>query len=255
MAETWRWNVNDVWQTFSSMHQEIYFAGEAANDFYRHHYLSSALLFGGCAVESFLNSQLRLTLEKTANEELIFKRLRRTSFREKLKKWPAEIAGSEVATKEVETIMRFLDLRNEVTHRKRRDHSLYNELEAANVKEFLSAIQEVFLTIYFAKSEAFPYWILGWNYVGMNGDASSPCIINNAQFRHSLRAMGYDIPASDYYRANAWEAEVMKTRKGFKFLQDELFPDAPDIEPQSERFPTKPRLSKRWWDAELIRKA
>jgi hypothetical protein len=36
----WRWNVDDVWQSFSSMYQEMSFADRATNDIARYHHLS-----------------------------------------------------------------------------------------------------------------------------------------------------------------------------------------------------------------------
>ena len=143
--EIWRWNVDDVWQTYSSMFQEMSHTDESTNDFQKYHHLSATLLFGGCAIESFLNSKLRIHLKDKTNEDSIFKRLRYTSLNDKLKKWPTEICKHDIAEKVQETITSHLDLRHEVTHRKRKDHSLYAELDGTNPLVFVEAIRIRFL--------------------------------------------------------------------------------------------------------------
>lgn len=87
----------------------------------------------------------------------------------------------------------------------------------------------------------------------MNDDDTCPCLINNAQFKHALTHMGFDIPASDYYAAEEWEREHMKSISGFKQLMEHVYKKSPAIEPRSDMFPTAPRLCKRWWDKELIK--
>lgn len=72
--EIWRWNVDDVWQSFSSMFQEMSFANNVTNDIARYHHLSARLLFGGCAIESFLNRDfagafLASKLQRWAHEQ------------------------------------------------------------------------------------------------------------------------------------------------------------------------------------------
>ncbi len=205
----WRWNVDDIWQSYSSMYQESFLAGEMINDIMRYHHLTSCLLFGGCAIESFMNKNMRAFLEnKDISEEKIFKKIRYTNLRKKMEKWPSDICNMMVEEKDIETISRFLDLRNEVTHRKRKDHSLYKELDEANPLKFIEAIQSAFIVIYSGLDNSFPYWLLGWNFVGMNGDETHPSLINNQQFKHALVNMGFQVPAFDYNAANAWEKET-----------------------------------------------
>jgi len=235
------------------MYQESHHVKHSTNDFTKYHHLSATLLFGGCAVESFLNAGLRSFLKDTVDENSIFKRLRYTSLKEKLEKWPREISNTDIEDKVISVITNFLDLRNEVTHRKRKDHSLYDELDFTDPTKFVEAVCEAFLTVYSAKGEAFPYWLLGWNFVGFNFDSTHPCIINNQQFKFALVAMGFSVPAADYYQANAWDEKFMKSVEGFRYLKKEIYDQAPDIEPISEAFPEKPRLCKKWWDKELIK--
>jgi hypothetical protein len=220
----WRWNVDDVWQSFSSMFQEMSFANEATNDIARYHHLSACLLFGGCAIESYSNANMRKHLKSLeVAENKILKRLRYTALREKIETWPAEIYGINLEKSDVEVLLDFLDLRNEVTHRKRVDHSLYKELDETNPVHFVEAIQRAFVMFYQGQGGSFPYWLLGWNFVGMSGDA-----------------------------ARAWEEQNMRGIAAFIRLKEVYYSKAPDIEPKSERFPMAPRLCKRWWDKQLI---
>lgn len=249
----WRWNVDDIWQSYSSMYRERHSVDSATNDIERYHHLSASLLFGGCALESFLNTQMRVFLEHSGcDERKIFKALRHTPLRGKAREWASQIGSSDISDADITVIFEFLELRNEVTHRKRRDHSLYKELDEAEVSVFLLAIRNAFLNIYTGLGHSYPYWLLGWNFVGMNNDETHPCLLNNAQFKHALRHMGFDVPAFDYYAAEEWERKHMKTVEGFGRVVRQIYQVAPEIEPRSAIFPTAPRLCKRWWDKALI---
>lgn len=252
-TEVWRWNVDDVWQSYSSMFQEAFFTLQSRNEIERYHHLSASLLFGGSAVEAFLNAKMRAQCKRNGVEEgKVLKRLRYTVLREKLEKWPAELCGAKIPEPDANCIVDFLDLRNEVTHRKRKDHSLYKELDDANVFVFVEALQRAMVTVYSGLGESFPYWLLGWNYVGMNGDETHPCVLNNQQFKHSLNSFGFNIPAWEYDAANEWERVNMTTMEGFTILKTQVYSHCSDIEPRSERFPHRPRLCKRWWDRSII---
>ncbi|WP_155957845.1 hypothetical protein [Fodinicurvata sediminis] len=254
MAEEtiWRWNVDDVWQTFSSTFQEMTLMHEADNEIIRYHHLSASLLFGGCAIETFLNKQLRACLEeKKSGETQIYKRLRYTSLHEKMEKWPSELYGICLPEHDVETISNALELRNEVVHRKRKDHSLYQELDDTDPVSFVHAVQHIIATTLGASGRAFHYWLLGWNYVGMNGDEAHPFLGSNQQFKYSLNAMGFRVPATDYYAAKAWEAKNMQGLEAFKAMRKQIYDAAPIIEPRHPVF-RSPRLCKRWWDKTVV---
>jgi len=191
--------------------------------------------------------------ENEVAEEKIFQKLRYTPLLKKMKKWPSKICGVTIEAKDIEIISAFLDLRNEVTHRKRKDHSLYKELDEATPANFVEALQDAFVAVYCGLDDSFPYWILGWNFVGMNGDETHPCLSNNQQFKHALTHMGFKIPAWEYHAAKAWEEKNMKGLSAFRRLKNEYYDIAPVIEPKNPRFPMAPRLCKRWWDRDLIR--
>jgi hypothetical protein len=67
-------------------------------------------------------------------------------------------------------------------------------------------------------------------------------------FVWSLRAMGYDVRVND----PSWERKHMTSMPGYEELKGALdrYPD--DIEPYWDKFPEKPRLTRRWWDHEFI---
>lgn len=235
------------------MFQESALAKEASNDIQRYHHLTGCLLSGGCAIESFLNSNRRTQLERNGiGDERITKELRYTSLRTKMETWPSEFSGVSFEANDLAVITEFLELRNEVTHRKRRDHSLYQELDETMPDRFVVAVQEAFVTTYAGLNQSFPYWLLGWNFVGVNGDEAHPCLLNSQQFKHALLHMGFRVPAWEYDAANAWEESNMKGVGAFRELKTAYYDKAPVIEPRNPMFPMAPRLCKRWWDAELI---
>lgn len=259
IIEHWRWNVNPTWHHFSSMCQEAYYVRHAPNEFMKYHHLRSCLYFAIGSFESFLNERMREKLEKEGMpEKKIYNKLRweNGGLRAKRTKWPSAICGKEITFPEnFEDIFTYYnELRGEVTHPKRKDHSIYKELDNANVDTLIDTISKAFVTIYSGLGEPFPYWLLGWNYVGLNGDLSHPVLRNNQNgFLFSLQWMGYDVPAGDHYRAIAWEKRFMTTIEGYLKLKSwlELYQD--DIEPYVERFPYRPRLTSKWWDAEYIK--
>lgn len=251
--QIWRWNVDDVWQTFSSMFQEAYFADNSTSNIQRYHHLSACLLFGACSVESFLNKQFRTKFQNDMDEDTIFKKLRYTSLKQKLEKWPIEICKKKIDERVQDIITNYLNLRHEVTHRKRQDHSLYKELDETDTNDIISSVQKAFLTIYEGNAKAFPYWLLGWNYVGMNFNETHPTLINNQQFKYSLNNMGYRVPCFLADEAEAWEKKYMVGQKMFNAFQEQIYKTAPEIEPKQPKFLTAPRLCKRWWDKDLIK--
>lgn len=262
--EVWRWNVNPTWNHFCSMTREAHYADSATNTFDRNHHLMACLYFGIGALESFLNYQMREKLKTQGiQEQKIIKILRNAAFGESKNKdskvldWPKEICGSDfqLPVKVNSLLIDYNLLRGEITHPKKKDHSLYRDLEEAKPGEFIEAVTDYIVTIYEAKKEPFPYWLLGWNFVGFNHDSTWPFLSGNDQFRHSLRALGIDVPAWEYEAALRWEQEHMTSLKEFNLLFLALVQTGLEIEPKNLQFPTKPRLCKRWWDKELIKES
>jgi hypothetical protein len=247
----WRWNSDTTWHYFCSMQYEAVSAANANNDFMRYHHLRSCIYYATSVLESLLNKEMRRSLEKQrVPEGEIKKRLRYTKLDEKLEKWPTIIAGRQVSlSRDAMKIFEDRQIRNEVTHPKRRDHSIYAELDRAEPMKLVDAVARSLVAVCEAKGAAFQYWVLGWNYVGMNGNAAYPCELNNMNgFVWSLHWMGFNVRLHD----TSWEREFMTSENGYEQLKAALDKYPEDIEPLLHELPQRPRLTRRWWDHQFI---
>tara|TARA_B100000315_G_scaffold105833_1_gene97067 strand:- start:506 stop:1246 length:741 start_codon:yes stop_codon:yes gene_type:complete len=238
------------------MYQEAYCADHAPHEFARYHHLHGCLFFAVGSIEAFLNEQMRKALEdKGLHEDEIFKKLRKRPLPGKIEDWPKELCGKPAPVSEEirEVLYASRILRGEITHPKRRDHSIYRELDELHTTPIITAVSEYMVSIYEGAGEAFPYWIFGWNYVGMNNDPTYPALLPRGQFQYSLQMMGYDVPAADYYRSQEWEKVNMSSVEGYRVLKSALDQTATaDIEPVWRALPQRPRLTRRWWDREFL---
>lgn len=254
--EHWRWNSNITWHYFSSMYHETHCALNANNDFMKYHHRRSALYYAVGTIESYLNSERRKFLENAGTEESqIQKQLKDTRLPDKRKKWPEEMYGSNFNLDDsiVQIFEKYAKDRNEITHPKNRDHSIYAELDNMDDIALRDSVAKSLVSLHAAKNTPFPYWVLGWNFVGMNNNPAYPFEGNvHNGFLHSLQAMGYRVPASDYGSAKTWVEANMTTLAGFENLKKVLDAYPHDIEPCSEWLPMKPRLCRRWWDHQFI---
>ncbi|MGL1862453.1 MAG: hypothetical protein OCC46_08030 [Pseudodesulfovibrio sp.] len=257
MAENngvWRWNVDPVWHHHSSMIQEVVLSMEATDDFTKYHHLRGCFYFGIGALEAFLNQQMRAKLTKDCfSEDEIFDILRWTNSFEKKCSWPSILCGkkTDIPQHHLEIIDNIRLLRDEVTHPKANDHWIYKSLDDVRPTKFVEAITSSIIYIYQELSTPFPYWLLGWNYVGMNGDIAYPSLSNNSMFTWSLANMKLGIPAGDE-RAQQWIQDYMTSIDGFNIIEEILdaYPD--DMEPFRAIYRPTPRLTKRWWDRKYI---
>lgn len=253
----WRWNVNPVWENHCAMVQEATLCEESKDDFSRCHHLRACLYFGIGTLESFLNQQIREKLtQEGKSEDKIYKKIRYTGFEEKRKKWVLKICGDDAClpAEYSEVIHDFNILRGDVTHPKDRDHAIYPRLEGCDYKRFVEVITESIVFIFERKNEVFPYWLLGWNYVGFNFDAAWPNLGNNDGFLFSLRNMGYHFecsPAMSGY-SDHWINENMTSQDGYKHLKTFFMQYTEEIEPQRITIGLPPRLTSRWWDRQFI---
>jgi hypothetical protein len=255
--DVWRWNVDPVWHHFSWMLQEAALATTVKGTFARYHHVSACLYFGIGAIEAFLNKKMRQRFTGIKTEDEIHEMLRspQATLMKKVKEWPSILCGVEIEIPAgiVSALDDFRKLRGEITHQKRHDHSLFADLDATQPENLVEAVNSFQVTILEHLKEVFPYWLLGWNYIGINNDPEAPCLINNQQLRYSLRALGEDVPAADYEAALTWEAENMSTLAGFRRLKNILDAKTIDIEPFSATYPNRPRLTRNWWDQSLRR--
>ena len=188
----WRWNTGITWHYFCSVGSSAAMAREATNEFVRYHHIRTLLYFAVCTMESALNAGMREHM-KGEPEEAILKKLRAPKFQEKVSKWPAEIAGSTVTFEKDFWVFfeQYKSVRDEITHPKNRDHSIYVDLDQADPTAIEKAIARALVTLSAAQKKPWPYWLLSWNYVGMNADPTWPMESNNLNgFYHSLPMLG-----------------------------------------------------------------
>lgn len=250
-----KWNVDATWEHFSSMVRADAEARETRSEFHRNHFVRSALYFAIGSIEALLNRQMRLKSQAEGEPEpKIYDTIRNGgSFFEKAKKWPAKIAGAEVELpgKILEALREFNRLRGEVTHDKRRDHSLYLELDALMMRRTLvPAIAEYIARFMIATNQSYPYWLHGWNFVGMNGNPEWPICDNNAQFVHAFRSLGFRTEPV-LLDAIAWERSAMRNLETFHKIDADL-KKLDYCQPEDARFPMMPRLCRRWWDTKHV---
>lgn len=208
------------------------------------------MYFGIGAIEAFLNERMRRKMKfEKAEEDYIYKRLRSTRFSIKLTIWPSELSGHKVVIPKdmMELINVYGDLRGEVTHPKRKDHSIYKDLEGVNITKMPTVVAEYIISTLNECGETFPYWLLGWNYIGMGRDEGIPALINNQQFIYSMAAFGFRVPVPIADGMRRWEQENMSTVDGFRALYKALN-SLQHCEFKIARFPHKPRLCRKWWD-------
>jgi len=247
----WRWNVNTTWHNFSSLCQECQMVLESPNEFLKYHHLRAALYFGLGSIESFLNQAMRGHLQKAGKpEEVIFKKLRRTGLKDKMTKWPTELAISEVEipTKVISTISKCRDIRDEVTHPKNRDHSIYRELDDLSVGNLNTTVGEFIVLVLQGRGEVFPYWLLSWNFIGMGSDRNHPCFLDNQQFIFALSHLGFEFNVNEPTIGERWQRDNMSSLGGYKDLGKRLASFG-RCERKDSRFPYLPRLCNRWWDS------
>lgn len=255
-AAYFRWNVDPTWHHFCSIYQEAYFTTKAPHEFATYHHLRGCLYFAVGAIESFLNKEMRTSLKaKGATEEEIYKEIRNAGLGKKIKEWPQALASKEVKipAEVIESLLEICDFRNEITHPKHVDHGIYKELDQLNVGYLTDLIATYIVVVHEALGKPYPYWTLGWNFIGMN-TMTQPALLNVMNgFIPSLRTMGYNVPSGAAEEMEQWQKRFMTTLEGYKTVKEGLDKYSADIEPFVEFFPMKPRLTRRWWDEEYLK--
>lgn len=252
-----RWNANPPWNHFSSLVREAAEAKSAPSEFHRHHHLRAALYFGIGTIEAFLNQEMRGQLKATgAPDGEILTKLKRTYFPEKAKTWPAELAGAagsgvQLPPGILERLLELNTLRGEITHDKAKDHAVYVELEKVQPEDVVSVVSEYVVRVREVEKRPYWYWLLAWNFVGMNGSVHWPFLSSNQQFMMALRHIGFDVPSVLVHEMDAWESRHMTSVAGFQAVEEAL--SAAPCQPRDSRFPFMPRLCRRWWDDEHVK--
>ena len=259
------WLIYPTWQNFSSLFLEVTTANDEQNDFVKSHHLTSSLYYAISFVEALLNDKYRRRLEDDGiTEAEIMSILRRgssasdpkkgRSFAEKFSEWPSLICGKSLAVSEKlsRVLIEFNDIRGNLTHPKSRGYEVHSDLENVNGHELLEAVAEYGISIYSNLGSEYPHWLFGWNYLNPKG-SYNPTRINNQQFLHSLAYLGMPVEAFEANLATAWRDTHMKSFQGYKKIAGFLS-TCRDCEPFDPNFPFRPRLARRWWDAEILEK-
>lgn len=242
------WSTDPTWQNFSSLYREVVAAREAPNEIGKFHHLTSSLYFGIASLEAFLNQEMRAHLVPSASEELIFAKLRKPRFVTKLEQWPKEIlsASPSFAQSTMDLLRLFNEIRGDLTHPKTRGDDIYRRLETVDPDLVLRAVAEYIVRFLEVRRVMFPYWVFGWNYLNPRPDSHEIWVINSQQFSHSLRNLGFDLPAWEAGPAEAWRKQNMSSFAGYLAIKRCL--DGLDqCEAKDPRFPYKPILCRRWW--------
>jgi hypothetical protein len=263
IQEHWRWNVNHAWENFSCMVEEAFHAGFSANTFERMKRMRSVLEFADVCLESFMNELMRGSMiEAGQSEKAIKDKLKSTGLPQKLNTWPSKLCAkpqvvADTISKTVPILEQQRKLRNRLTHPTEKDHSVYLQLEQTRASDVVDSVGITLVSICEAKPCVYPYWLLGWNFVGFNHDAAQPYLSDSSQFVHALARMGF-LPIANAFLADEsenWQRSHMTNRAGFLRLKAELDALSYDIEPWFESIPglgAPPRLCRRWWDRNLV---
>jgi hypothetical protein len=187
-------------------------------------------------------------------------KLKKAQLPEKLTSWVDELCKGQAPTNKHTSFISALvgnqrQLRNRLVHPKEYDHSIYVELERTRPSDVATAVAMTIVTICERTQRMYPYWVLGWNFVGFNGDPAHPCLLDAAQFIHALARLHF-LRVSEATGANVqWQGVWLRGLAGFSELKAKLDNLHYDIEPWFEYLPgfgAPPRLCRRWWDRTFI---
>jgi hypothetical protein len=217
----------------------------------RSHHLTAALYFGIATLEAFLNGEMRSHLKPTKSSDEIYEVLRQGRFGTKLRKWPKEIIGKEPSfpVDSMDLIKLCNEVRGDLTHPKTLGHDIYQRLLEVEPDSIVDAVATYIVAYHSAQETRYPYWIFGWNYLNPRQDAHEIILVNDQQFSFSLVALGFDVPAGDWARAEAWKDKYLRSLEGYRAVKEALS-KAKGCEPKYDRFPFQPKLCCRWWTAE-----
>jgi hypothetical protein len=240
-----------TWQNFSSMYREAVVAQEAATGMEISHHRTSALYFGISSLECFLNREMtRHCRRQDIDDDVIFERVRKPKFRDKIRRWPGEITGKELSlgSGSLDRLMAAYDLRSDLTHLKNYWPEAFESLGDVDPLEFVALVAEYIIAFHVAKNELFPYWLYGWNYLSPVRDGYQIVLMPTTQFIHSLRYLGYTFKTGPTADFKAREAEVLGDFSSFQQVTSYLS-TCGRCEPKVEHFTHQPKLCAKWWDA------
>lgn len=252
----WLWDADITWHYHASMVYANYLSKNLKSKFERYYYARSCIFFAIGALEAELNKEMRKFLLKSdSSEEDIIGMQRKTSFADKVKKWPRKFYGRGSGFRDdvMEAIKHVQVIRNEVTHPKREDHSIFADLDGLNLDVVADKFSVALVQISEWNKIPFNYWVTGWNYVNGSGKLTEVILCNNGNsFVYSLSAMGFRDVRCRGLQISDWENVLMTSVEDYEILKKALADCPLDIEKYHPSTPAKPRLCRRWWDEALI---
>lgn len=248
-VKSWSWNVGTTWHLYSSFVQECTQCAESKTDYDIYHHKMSSLYFGFAALESFLNKEMSEMLRARGRDETaIINELRKTREADKWSKWPILIVDEDILKESVDRLCFMKEIRNEVTHPKRRDHLLYDYIYGYKPEELLEIVSKAMVVIRERQGNSFDYWMIGWNYVGFNFKKGEMSLENNLNsFYYTCGRLGFHpLPTQDEF-----EKKIMGSYSSFLKLKKAFSELSILIEPKVWGF-VSPRLTRRWWDPSIF---
>lgn len=236
----YRWNVDTTWHLYSFMIQEYEQMKESETQFEIYHHKMASLYFGFGAIESFLNTETMIIRTKEGNNK-------KSKPCDELIK---ELSGWSIETSLFEKMKYLKEIRNEITHSKRKDQLLYGYIDNYDIDELVNIVQDIIVTIKENQNKPFPYWLIGWNYIGFNFNGKELCLCNNLNsFYYSCINIGF----SPMPPQSMFEKKIMGSYESFLKLKYAFNSSNLIIEPKDPMFDA-PRLTRRWWDKDILDK-
>ncbi len=248
--KAWRWNVDPTWGNFSAMIQDDFFARQANTIYDKHRLSKSCLYFAVATVEAFINKELYLFLasQKTEKKEIL---QILTNAKKRLAKLQETSFSTLYHHKEYKRYEYYKEIRNEATHPVRQDQLIGDYLDIVDTGEIVKLVKYLLIKTCEMQDKVFPYWMLGWNYIGFNFNKMEPFLSNNLNgFYYSLIAM--KIEGFDCQYPMSFENKYMKKYEDFLKFEVALAEYPFEVEPASKIFPDKPRLTRKWWDHSVL---
>ena len=247
----YRWNVDTTWHLYSFMIQEYEQMKESETQFEIYHHKMASLYFGFGAIESFLNAEIRIvrTIQGVDDKDILIE-IRDAKDKKRWGEWIKEISGGTIEECLFEKMKYLKEIRNEITHSKRKDQLLYGFIDEYSIDEIIDIVQEIIVTIKERQNKPFPYWLIGWNYIGFNFNDKELCLSNNLNgFYYSCLNIGF----SPMPPQSMFEKKIMGSYESFLKLKSAFNSSNLIIEPKNPMFDT-PRLTRRWWDKDILDK-
>jgi hypothetical protein len=243
------WIVDPVWQNYSSMYREAVAAREARSGVEQSHHLTASLYFAISTLEAFLNHKWREHFKATKLEEDLLKELRFGKLMDKVKKWPKQVTGRDLALRRdaIDTISLFSDVRSNLTHPKHDGPTTWRMLDNVEPESVVDVVAEYITQFHAAQGRQFDYWLWGWNYLNPSESTHEIMPVNNQQFVFSMQALGEQVVAWDVAVSEAWRKQYMSDYVGYRAVVEKLS-NMTSCEPKDDRFPYQPKLCRRWWE-------